>query len=319
MISITRKREDEKTMSTSLVGRLSGTLSAPLASDADGHTALISLINDIIRPPQALRPEQVYIRSMRLVSDAVNDHGGRFPAEEHERLSALLIDSPVLIGHDRSRLPVARNFAAQTRQEEGQSWVQVWFYWMRSADGDRLATDIDGGVVKEGSLGFEFRRPQCSICAKDIRQCEHIPGEPYRDAQNAVSIAHYEYRDIVRVLETSLVYRGATPGTRIGNEPLFSKLGVSHDSQPPHHGLILSCHRLTPRRFRCIVAGCDQSGTPSGAEFVCFSHIPRRIGDRVALSPKRTPVSRMNRTENSSPVPADFRCGSPAAKNPVTP
>ena len=212
-------------MTSTLFGQLAAhTLRS---SDQQTHLAqaqsdLIALINEHIHPPTPLTLDDVHIRAMRLVSDEVNDHGGRFPREEHERLCELVIDSPVLIGHDRSHLPVARNFAARCVDEGERRWVEVWFYWLRG-DGphhDQLAADIDAGVVKEGSIGFEFALPQCSICGEDIRTCEHIPGFEYEG-----QTAHYEYRNIIRVLETSLVYRGATPNTRIVNYPLFAKLG----------------------------------------------------------------------------------------------
>lgn len=199
---------------------LFGELSAfPQPSQAQAD--LIALINDRIHPPTPLTLEDVHIRAMRLVSDQVNDHGGRFPIEEHERLCELLIDSPVMIGHDHSSLPVARNFAARCVDEGDRSWVEVWFYWLKGEGPhhDQLAADIDAGVVKEGSIGFEFALPQCSICGQDIRTCEHIP-----DVEYDGRVAHYEYRNIIRVLETSLVYRGATPNTRIVKYPLFSKL-----------------------------------------------------------------------------------------------
>ncbi|MEW5702762.1 MAG: hypothetical protein AB1792_11105 [Candidatus Zixiibacteriota bacterium] len=195
------------------------------AVSGDGYRDLIEQINQRVRPPAPVTPDDVHIRALRLVSDDVNDHGGRFPREEHDRLSALLIDTPVLVGHDRTRLPVARNFAARCVSEGDRQWIEVWFYWLRG-DGpfqDQLAGDIDAGVVKEGSIGFEFRRPQCSICGRDIRTCEHIPDQEYIGDDGTLRTAHYEYRDIVRVLETSLVYRGATPGTHFARPPLFGK------------------------------------------------------------------------------------------------
>lgn len=205
-------------MPKSLYGQLT-----VLPHDTRAQADLIGLINDHINPPSPLTLSDVHVRALRLVSDAVNDHGGRFPVEEHQRLCDLLIDSPVMIGHDHARLPVARNFAARCMNEGESSWVEVWFYWLKG-DGphhDQLAADIDAGVVKEGSIGFEFALPQCSICVQDIRTCEHIPGFEYNG-----QTAHYEYRNIQRVLETSLVYRGATPGTRIVKYPLFAKLGA---------------------------------------------------------------------------------------------
>jgi hypothetical protein len=203
-------------MPNSLYGQL-----AVRPHHTQAQSELIALVNDRIHPPTPLTLDDVHIRAMRLVSDEVNDHGGRFPREEHARLCELLVDSPVMIGHDHASLPIARNFAARCVDEGERSWVEVWFYWLKG-DGphhDQLAADIDAGVVKEGSIGFEFALPQCSICAEDIRICEHIPGFDY----NGVT-AHYEYRNIQRVLETSLVYRGATPGTHIVKHPIFTKL-----------------------------------------------------------------------------------------------
>ncbi len=231
-------------MTNTLFGQLSAhTLhsSDQQARPTQAQSDLIGLINERINPPTPLTLDDVHIRAMRLVSDEVNDHGGRFPREEHEGLCELVIDSPVMIGHDHTRLPVARNFAARCVDEGERSWVEVWFYWLKG-DGphhDQLADDIEAGVVKEGSIGFEFALPQCSICGEDIRTCEHIPGFDYEGRT-----AHYEYRDIQRVLETSLVYRGATPGTHIVKYPIFTKLktGVVEGERPREPAL---CARST--------------------------------------------------------------------------
>jgi hypothetical protein len=251
---------------------------------------LIRQINERISPPTPLAAEDVHIRVLRLVSDEINDHGGRFPREEHERLCELLIDTPVLIGHDRTRLPVARNFAARRVNDGDRQWVEVWFYWLRG-DGshqDQLAADIDAGVVKEGSIGFEFRKPQCSICGQDIRTCEHVPDQEYADAAGAVHTAHYEYRDIVRVLETSLVYRGATPGTHFVSHAIFRKpsghAALADTSVPlaqDEYAVILDRHRgqdggyeyLAGRRKPRDIRVCDELAFRSLAAF--------DIGDRV--------------------------------------
>ena len=264
-------------MSTNLIGQLSA---HPQETPAVPGAELVALINERIRPPQPMAAGDVYVRSLRLVSDDVNDHGGRFPREEHARVCELLVDSPVLIGHDRSRLPVARNFAARCVAEGDRQWVQVWFYWMRGPMGDRLATDIDGGVVKEGSIGFEFRRPQCSICGRDVRTCEHIPGHEYTGESGVSTVAHYEYRDIIRILETSLVYRGANPDTRLGNDPVFCKLttdlstekilGIVMDRRPQSDGL-----------NRYIIARRDLIDQTVCDELVALSPSTFNVGDLV--------------------------------------
>ncbi len=259
--------------------RLIGCLAAqPSQTVADDTALLVAAINTHVQPPEPIKPNQVHVRSLRLLSDAVNDHGGRFPVDEHDRLCELLVDSPVLIGHDRARLPIARNFVARRVRDDHGQWVQVWFYWMRTPEGDRLAADIDGGVVKEGSIGFEFRRPECSVCGQDIRTCEHIPGREYTDATGAAQITHYEYRDIARVLETSLVYRGATPGTRLGNEPVFCATSTAEAPVAPE------CAPAADPQPMPVATAIDTAEKPASDRYVVHLDCRAFICGRIPIA-----------------------------------
>jgi len=200
--------------------------SHPVPEGNGGLAELVAEINRVINPPVAVTGDGVFIRAMEVVSDQVNEHGGRFSPDEFGRLCELIIDSPVLIAHDKRQLPVARNFKAEVVTREGRLWVKVWFYWPKDAAGAQdLASRIDSGVIREVSIGFEFKRPECSVCGADIRECEHRSFVEYRHPDDSIRPAHYIYREIVRVLETSLVYRGATTGTRIGAGLFFCKCG----------------------------------------------------------------------------------------------
>jgi hypothetical protein len=193
-------------------------------SKAEGFAALVDEINRVIAPPVAVTEDSVFIRAMEVISDEINEHGGRFMQDEFARLCELIIDSPVLVAHDKRQLPVARNFKAEVVTRDGRPWVKVWFYWPKDTAGAQdLASRIDSGVLREVSIGFEFKRPECSVCGADIRECEHQPFTEGKHPDGKIRPIHYIYRDIIRVLETSLVYRGATPGTRIGTGLFFSK------------------------------------------------------------------------------------------------
>lgn len=204
---------------------LNGRLKARLEAGTEGSSKegeLIELINARIRPPRPVRRGEVYIRAMYIVSDSVNSYGGRFPAEEHQRIADLLVDTPVMVGHSKEKLPVARNFhavverKAPSQKGEPTSWVKVYFYWAKGTkEGEDLKTNIDSGVYKECSISFSFTTPECSICGEDIRECKHIPFRKYRTASGELRSAYFNYRGIQKILETSLVYRGATPNTRI--------------------------------------------------------------------------------------------------------
>jgi len=186
---------------------------------------LVFLINTRIKPPLPVKKEDIYIRAMYLVSDQVNSFGGCFPLDEHPKLAELLIDSPVLVGHSKERLPIARNFKADLVKKDGANWVKVYFYWLKnSAEANTLRENIDHGIYKECSIGFSFEFPECSICEEDMRRCQHIPFRTYQKESGEKAQAYFNYRNIVKVHETSLVYRGAVFGTSMTNELyLFQK------------------------------------------------------------------------------------------------
>lgn len=209
---------------TASIGRIIARLAEP-NEPVPSH--LVTMINRNVKPPEPVTGDEVHIRSMYIVSDRVNSFGGRFPVEEHQRLAELLVDSPVLIGHRKDKLPVGRNFHAITTERNGRPWVRSYFYWLRSAEGaDHLAENIDGGIYKECSVAFTFSLPECSICGKDIRLCPHQPLHEY-SRLGRKEVCHFNYRQIERVLETSLVYRGAVPETSMSKE-----LAAKHPANP---------------------------------------------------------------------------------------
>jgi len=86
---------------------------------------------------------------------------------------------------------------------------------------ETLKNNIDGGIYKECSISFVFSLPECSICGDDIRRCGHRPFKEYQTAEGDKSVAHFNYRQIEKVLETSIVYRGSVHDTSLTNELFF--------------------------------------------------------------------------------------------------
>ncbi len=219
------------------MGNLSGSITARLADRSEEYEkSLAEEINRTVHPPRPVNPEDVHIRAMYIVSDQVNSQGGRFAADELDRLAEMIVDSPVMVGHRRDSLPVARNFKAVKLEVDGRTWIKSYFYWMRDGVGaEDLRKNIDGGIYKECSISFLFTKPECSICGEDIRGCRHIPFHEY-EVDGRMEIAHFTYRDIIKVLETSLVFRGAVPDTRItdrlasGDDP-----GIRIPVEATHH------------------------------------------------------------------------------------
>lgn len=211
---------------------------------------LLALINQRIAPAQSLTDEQVYVACMYLVSDQVNSFGGKFPIDEHPRIAALLIDSPVMVGHRKDRLPIGRTFHAELVERDGRAWVKSYFYWLKSVTGaEDLRDSIEGGVYKECSIAFTYNLPECSICGHDLRICEHEPFQEYTTSAGT-SQCYFNYRQIERVLESSLVYRGAVPDTLITRETGNKAIDVR-----PADKLTILDHlsRLDPDRLYIVV------------------------------------------------------------------
>ena len=215
----------------------------------------VDLINANINPPVPVTTSDVIIRAMYIISDSVNAYGGRFDRAELPSIAALFIDSPVLIGHDKSGLPVARNFWAETVERDGHTWVKCYFYWLKDADKDnRLRLNIDSGIYKECSVSFTYAYPECSACGKDIRTCGH---------QVSRDIFFY-YRGVDKVLETSLVYRGAVPGTSITDKLLLPEALSDQTPAKGHYSLSPSTYlpfdiagKSNPDIFRARLNGDD--------------------------------------------------------------
>lgn len=196
---------------------LSGHLTAKLAEKGEAYEkSLVDQINIMIKPPKPVTSDEVYIRAMYIVSDQINSQGGCFDPDEMERMMELLIDAPVMVGHKRDSLPVARNFKVERVEREGRLWLKSYFYWMKESRGaEDLRNNIDGGIYKECSVSFLFQLPECSICGQDIRSCRHVPFQEYDGSDGSREVAHFKYRRVEKVLETSLVFRGAVPDTSI--------------------------------------------------------------------------------------------------------
>lgn len=197
--------------------KLSGCLVARLAEAGEEYPSeLIDEINRQVHPPKPVQKNDIYIRAMYIVSDQINSQGGCFATEDLDHLARLLVDSPVMVGHRRDSLPLARNFKADKVAADDRTWVKSYFYWMKESEGaEDLKNNIDGGIYKECSISFLFSLPECSICGKDIRRCPHVPFQEYETVPGSSEIAHFKYRQVEKVLETSLVFRGAIADTKI--------------------------------------------------------------------------------------------------------
>jgi hypothetical protein len=200
---------------------------------------------------------------MWVVSDEVNSYGGVIPGELHPQIAELMIGAPILVGHQTDSLPIARVFHAEKAERDGRSWVRGYFYWLRDADGaETLRSNIDGGIYQECSISFLYTKPICLLCQQDVRDCGHEPNREYR-LHGRRQICSFRYEGISKVLECSLVYRGAIPNTLVTSASLsqaassqLQETVISNLNDLPVHEWFL----ITPRYDGIRVAAeIDQS------------------------------------------------------------
>jgi len=179
--------------------KITETLSGELSLDKpDQRKAfLIERINSVIKPPRPATENNVNIRAMYLLNDMVNSHGGRFEQSELSAICRLILDTPVMIGHNRAEAPMARTFHAELEEKADLLWLKSYFYWPNRGDGsaDEILEKIDSGILKECSISFVYTFPECSVCGEDMRKCPHD-----------IDLSS-------EILETSLVYKGSVKGT----------------------------------------------------------------------------------------------------------
>ncbi|MCP4582257.1 MAG: hypothetical protein GY839_11630 [candidate division Zixibacteria bacterium] len=212
------------------MGTIKAIQTAELAASAveNDIQKYVNLINANIKPPVPVTASDVIIRAMYIVSDGINSYGGRFDRTDLPAIARLFIDSPVLIGHDKSGLPVARNFWAEAVEKGSRLWIKSYFYWLRETDGaSRLKLNIDSGIYKECSVSFTYTMPECTACGKDMRFCGHQVGEDI----------FFYYRGVERVLETSLVYRGSIPDTSITDQLVADSYLDSNTLKPDNQAV----------------------------------------------------------------------------------
>jgi hypothetical protein len=156
----------------------------------------------------SLRPlgrDEFAVFTMDLCHNRIDRHYSRFPDEELTKINEMVPGRPLMERHDlRGTLPRGTFFRSQLHSAADRLCVRPDVYVLRTKDNEDFILNIEGGVYRETSIGFSFRLPECSVCGKDLRTCDHVPGRTYGDA-----LCHYVMRDVLEVIEGSVVPAGS--------------------------------------------------------------------------------------------------------------
>jgi hypothetical protein len=172
----------------------------------------------------SLRPlgvDEFAVFTLDLCHNQVDRHFSRFPEEELEKICGMVPGRPLMERHDlRGTLPRGTFFRSGLHRDGDRVSVRPDVYVLRTCENADFILNIEGGVYRETSIGFSFRTPECSVCGRDLRTCDHVPGRSYGEA-----VCHYVMRDVIEVIEGSVVSSGSQGTGFVSRErrPCLSK------------------------------------------------------------------------------------------------
>lgn len=183
------------------VFRYEGALIA--AREVEQSDEVLAAVNRYTLRP--LTRDEFVVFRMELCHNQVDKHHSRFPESELEKINAMVPGRPLMERHDlHGSLPRGIFFRSELRRDGEKLIVAPEVYVLRTDENRDFILNIEGGVYRETSIGFSFTTPECSICTKDLRTCDHVPGREYEGAR-----CHYVMRDVLEVIEGSVVASGS--------------------------------------------------------------------------------------------------------------
>ena len=158
------------------------------AAEGRGIPSAVQLESINAQAKAELKPEQVYVFSLRLCDDQVDRDMERFDTAALPALAKMFIGKTGIVDHKwSSDGQVARIFETEVIREERCSYIKAWAYIRRGGAAEEVIADIEAGIKKEVSVGCAMGRSVCSVCGGEYGQCGHQKGE-YYDGQLCCAI-----------------------------------------------------------------------------------------------------------------------------------
>lgn len=197
----------------------------------------LKLINKYTLAP--VKAEDVFTFKAVLCDNEVDRVFDQFTEKALQDMQKLFLGKTVIKDHRRSvDGQVARIYATELVQgskslKSGEIYTQLvaHMYMMRTDSNKDLITEIQGGIKKEGSVGFAPASAICSICGTDNTKsyCRHWPGKEY-DKEGGKETCIFKLAGVKDAYEFSLV---AVPAQRAaGVSKSYSGETVHEGDQP---------------------------------------------------------------------------------------
>lgn len=143
----------------------------------DGELALINRWS--LRPLEA---EEVFTFRLAACNDQVDRDHERFTPRTLEGLAKLYPGKALIMDHAWSaKGQTARIYAAGVEKAGDASTLVLRAYMLRGEATAPTVAAIEGGILREVSVGCAIEKALCSVCGADKsrQRCAHIPGQLY--------------------------------------------------------------------------------------------------------------------------------------------
>ncbi|MBO5339374.1 MAG: hypothetical protein J6A62_00005, partial [Oscillospiraceae bacterium] len=222
-----------------------------------------------------LSAEEVYTFAVRLCDNEVDRDGERFENGTLDDLARLFVGKTGIFDHQWSATgQTARIYRTQVVEEpnvltaagDGYRYIKGYAYMLRTPGNQELIAQLDGGILREVSVGCAVEQSVCSICGKQAGSCAHKKGERYEG-----KLCYTKLEGAADAFEWSFVAVPAQPKAGVlrskskGQEPGLKQLARKHGCQAEleqleHEALLGRRYMAALRREVVRLCGLSQQG-----------------------------------------------------------
>lgn len=150
--------------------------------------ATLDKINALTR--RKFKAEELYTFPVTLCGNEIDRDYERFSDDALDKMAELFVGKTIIRDHNAmAENQTARIYDAEVVSVDGQltkygapyRYLKGYAYMVRTKSNEDMITLIDGGILKEVSVGCCALRRTCSICGHDLGdgECEHKRGKEY--------------------------------------------------------------------------------------------------------------------------------------------